>query len=127
MQKSIFTALFAALLTLYSSGGIAHAGSGRITVTVPGHRPDVLLIDTLPFFSVLMGANNAAAAAPQAAAMRDQILTESQAAYAEGEQQFMLSLVKSPEGRKAATSWAVASDKSVVARSVYEDMTTDLR
>ena len=39
----------------------------------------------------------------------------------------MGSLVKSPEGRKVATAWAVASDKSVVARAMYEVMTTDLR
>ena len=35
--------------------------------------------------------------------------------------------MKSPEGRKLAADWAIASDKSVVARAMYEDMTTDLR
>jgi len=34
---------------------------------------------------------------------------------------FLHLLVKSPEGYKLATKWAVASDKSVVARAMYED------
>lgn len=84
-------------------------------------------MDALPFFGVLSGAQDVAAATPQAAAMRDYTLAESQDAYAQGERQFIPNLVKSPEGRKAAISWAIASDKSVVARAMYEDMTTDLR
>lgn len=59
--------------------------------------------------------------------MRDVILNETQDAYSQGESKFLRSLVKSPEGRRAVTSWAVASDKSVVARVMFKDMTTDLR
>jgi len=59
--------------------------------------------------------------------MRDVILNETQDAYAQGESAFLRSLVKSPEGLKEATSWAVASDKSIVARAMYEDMTIDIR
>ena len=82
-----------------------------------------MVVDSLPFFGVLNGANDVATVAPQAAAMRDYTLSQSQDAYAQGERQFLPNLVKSPEGRKAA----IASDKSVVARAMYEDITTDLR
>jgi len=55
------------------------------------------------------------------------MLSETQEAYAQGEREILRSLVKSPEGLKAATQWAITSDKSVVARAMYEDMTTDIR
>ena len=93
----------------------------------PEDTGKLLIVDSLPFYSVLFGAADAAAAAPQAAQMRDQILHETPEAYAQGERQFLPTMVSSPAGLKAATEWAIASDKSVVARALYEDLTTDLR
>ncbi len=110
---------------------IGHSLGGLIGMMLALQHPDdigkLMIVDSLPFFSALFGANDAATAAPQAAAMRDAILNETQDAYAQGERELLRSLVKSPEGLKAATAWAIASDKSVVARATYEDMTTDLR
>jgi pimeloyl-ACP methyl ester carboxylesterase len=110
---------------------IGHSLGGLIGMILSIQHPDdvggLMLVDALPFYSVLFGAQDTAAATPQAAAMRDRILTQTQDAYAEGEREFLLRLVKSPQGREAATAWAIASDKSVVARAIYEDMTTDLR
>jgi pimeloyl-ACP methyl ester carboxylesterase len=110
---------------------IGHSMGGLMGMMLALQHPEdvgkLMLVDSLPFFGVLMGAKNAAAAEPQAAAMRDMILSETQEAYAQGEKQFLPSLVKSPEGLKAATEWAIASDKAVVARATYEVMTTDLR
>jgi pimeloyl-ACP methyl ester carboxylesterase len=110
---------------------IGHSLGGLMGMMLAVQHPDdvgkLMIVDSLPFFSALFGANDAAAVAPQAAAMRDRTLNETQDAYAQGERQFLPSLVKSPEGLKAATAWAIASDKSVVARATYEDMTTDLR
>jgi pimeloyl-ACP methyl ester carboxylesterase len=108
----------------HSLGGLAGM---MLAVQHPEDVGKLMVVDSLPFFGVLGGANDVTAAAPQAAAMRDYVLTESQDAYAQGERQFLRNLVKSPEGRKAAIGWAIASDKSVVARAMYEDMTTDLR
>ena len=59
--------------------------------------------------------------------MRDTILNQSENDYAKNQAKVLRFMVKSPEGHKAATAWAVASDKSVVARALYELMTTDLR
>jgi len=59
--------------------------------------------------------------------MRDQIVGETEAEYEAGEARFIPALVKSPDGRKLALAWADASDKSVVARAMYDDMTTDMR
>jgi len=87
----------------------------------------VMVVNALPFFSVLFGPKDADTAGPQAASMRDSILAQTQETYAQTEGQILRTLVKSPEGRLEATRWAVASDKSVVARALYEDMMTDLR
>jgi pimeloyl-ACP methyl ester carboxylesterase len=110
---------------------IGHSIGGLVGMMLTLQHPEdvgsLMIVDSLPFYGALFGANDAAAAMPQAAAMRDSILAETQDAYAQGEEKFIRSLVKSPEGRKAATKWAVASDKSVVARAMYEDMTTDIR
>jgi pimeloyl-ACP methyl ester carboxylesterase len=76
---------------------------------------------------VLFGATDAESVKPQAAAMRDMVLNETQDAYAAGEKRFLSAMVKSPENLQMAVKWAVASDKSVVARAMYEVMTTDLR
>jgi pimeloyl-ACP methyl ester carboxylesterase len=94
------------------------------------HADDVgklMIVDSLPFFGVLMGATDATNAKPQAAGMRDMIANESQDASAQGEKDFLGNMVKSSEGLKSATAWAIASDKGVVARAMYEDMVTDLR
>ena len=110
---------------------IGHSLGGFMGLMLSVQHPEdagkLMLVDSLPFFSVLFGANDAAEAAPRAAAMRDSILAGTQDAYAQSETNVLRSLVKSPEGRKAATGWAVTSDKSVVARAMYEAMTTDLR
>jgi pimeloyl-ACP methyl ester carboxylesterase len=110
---------------------IGHSMGGLLGMMLALQHPEdcgkLMIVDSLPFFSVVMGAKDASGAQPQATAIRDMILAESQADYARTQQQFLRSLVKSPEGLKAATQWATASDKAVVARATYELMTTDLR
>jgi pimeloyl-ACP methyl ester carboxylesterase len=110
---------------------VGHSLGGLMGLLLAVQHPEdvgsLMIVDSLPFFSVLFGANDASSVQPQAAMMRDQMLAETQEAYAQSETQFMRSLVKSPSGRVQASKWAAASDKSVVARAMYEDMTTDLR
>lgn len=110
---------------------IGHSLGGLMGMMLAVRHPEdvdrLMIVDSLPFFGVLAGATDADGAKPQAASMRDLVLNETQEAYADGEKQFLGRLVKSPEGRKLATDWATASDKSVVARAMYEDMTTDMR
>ena len=117
--------------SLKSPKVIGHSLGGLMGMMLAIQHPEdvdkLMVVDSLPFFGVLSGATDATNAALQATAMRDYLLAETQEAYAQGEKQFLRTLVKSPEGWKLATDWAIASDKSVVARAMYEDMTTDLR
>jgi pimeloyl-ACP methyl ester carboxylesterase len=100
---------------------------GMLAFQHPEDVGGLMIVDALPFYGALFGAKDPAAVAPQAAAMRDSILAQTQDDYAKSETAFMHSLVKSPDGCKLAARWAIASDKSVVARAMYEDMTTDIR
>jgi pimeloyl-ACP methyl ester carboxylesterase len=110
---------------------IGHSLGGLMGLMLVIEHPEdvggLMIVDALPFGGALFGATDVGSATPQAAAMRDMIIGETQDAYAQGEAGFLRSLVKSPDGLKAVTGWAVGSDKSVVARALYEDMTTDMR
>lgn len=110
---------------------IGHSLGGTMGMMLALHYPKdvgaLMIVDTLPFTGILAGADDVTDSMKKAAKMRDKTIKESEKAYARDETRFLRILVKSPDGRKMATEWAIASDKSVVARASYDDMTTDLR
>ena len=110
---------------------IGHSLGGTMGMMLALQHPEdvgnLMIVDSLPFSGMIFGATDLESAKTVAAKMRDNTLNESQDDYAKGEARFIRILVKSPDGRKLATAWAVASDKSVVARASYDDLTTDLR
>lgn len=112
---------------------IGHSLGGLIEMMLADKYPDLpgklMIIDSLPFFGMLMGPQaTVESIAPTAAQMRDKILADGQAAYAAQEARTMARLVKStgPEAQ-AAIKAAQDSDHTVVARAMYEDLTTDVR
>ena len=110
---------------------IGHSLGGLMGQMLALQHPEdmggLMIVDALPFFGALFGAKDTNAVAPQAAFMRDSTIAQTQDDYAKSETAYLPRLVKSPDGLKLVTGWAIASDKSVVARAMYEDMTTDLR
>lgn len=110
---------------------IGHSLGGTMGMMLAMQHPEdvgrLMVVDALPFTGMLLGATDVDSAKKMAAEMRDNTLKESQDDFAREERQFIPILVKSPDGQKRAIDWAVASDKSVVARATYEDMILDLR
>ena len=116
---------------LQSPRVIGHSLGGTTGMMLALQHPEnidgLMLVDSLPFSGALAGAKNVAEAKPRAAAMRDCMIAQTQDDYARSEKRMLPALVKSPQGLKIVTDWAVASDKSVVARAMFDAMTTDLR
>lgn len=110
---------------------IGHSMGGLMGIMLARRHPDdvgrLMIVDSLPFFSVLMGAQDVASAEPMAAKMRDGLMAASADGFAQRQEATIDRLVKSPDGRKLALAWSLASDRSVGARAAYDAMTTDMR
>ncbi|HTT98323.1 MAG TPA: alpha/beta hydrolase [Rhizomicrobium sp.] len=110
---------------------IGHSMGGLMGMMLARRHPEdvgrLMIVDSLPFFSVLMGAQDVASAEPMAAKMRDGLLSASTDGFAQRQEATIDRLVKSPDGRKLALAWSLASDRSVAARAAYDAMTTDMR
>ena len=111
---------------------IGHSMGGFTALMIaqryPGLADRVMIVDALPFFSVLMGpATTVESITPRAAGLRDMLIGQTPEAFAAGQAQTMAGLVKSPRGRSDSLAWSMATDRSVMARAMYDVMTTDLR
>lgn len=111
---------------------IGHSMGGFTALLIAARHPDavgrVMVVDALPFFSVLLNpAATARGIEPQAAAFRDGVLGQSDAVFAASQPRVVAGLVKDGQGRADALAWSLASDRGVMARATYDVMTTDLR
>jgi len=112
---------------------IGHSLGGLLGLMLANKHPEavgkLMIVDSLPFFGMLFGPTaTIASVEPRAAQMRDQVAAGTQDTYAAGEPKVMATLVKSQNTEaQAAIAAAQASDHGVVARAMYDDMTTDLR
>jgi pimeloyl-ACP methyl ester carboxylesterase len=117
---------------LKSPAVIGHSMGGLMGLMLARQHPEdvgrLMVVDSLPFYPVVFAPTaTVEAVKPQAAAMRDMAEKSTPEAWATGETRTMARLVKSPEGLKAATAAAIASDPSVTGRALYDDLTTDMR
>ena len=111
---------------------IGHSMGGFTALMLAGRHPDlvdrIMIVDALPFFSVLLGLNTTVeTVTPRAAGLRDMLIGQTPEAFEAGQIQSLAGLVKSPQGRTDALAWSLASDRTVMARAMYDVMTTDLR
>ncbi|HCK85294.1 MAG TPA: alpha/beta hydrolase [Hyphomonadaceae bacterium] len=111
---------------------IGHSLGGLSALMLARHHPEsvgrVMVVDALPFFSLLIDASaTEESMARQAAAARDAMLAMSPEQFAAGQTVTMNRLVRTQALRPAVVGWSLASDRSVMARAMYEVMTTDLR
>jgi pimeloyl-ACP methyl ester carboxylesterase len=111
---------------------VGHSLGGLLGLMLVARYPDdaerVLIVDALPFYGLLFGPNaTAATVTTNAAALRDTILGMSEDAWRSQQSATLATLIRTEEARAPILADALASDRSVVARTVYEDMITDMR
>ena len=88
----------------------------------------VLVVDALPFYSLLFGPDvTSAAMAPRAEAMMGFLLAQSQDEFAAGQTRGAAMLAINPAARQRMVEASIQSDRAVMARAVRELMVTDLR
>lgn len=109
-----------------------HSMGGLTALLLAARHPEsvgrVMVVDALPFYSLLFGPDSTAdSVAPQAAAFRDSVAGMDDAAWKAGQARTAATLVKTESKRARVIADAEASDRPVAARAIYEVMTTDAR
>src|SRR3569832_575490 len=95
----------------------------------PAHETKVMVVDSLPFFGVMLAPGaTVALLEPQAKAMRDQMTASyGKPAVAASAESTANGLALKPESRAKVKAWVMAADPRVSGEAFYEDMVTDLR
>jgi pimeloyl-[acyl-carrier protein] methyl ester esterase len=111
---------------------VGHSMGGLLSLMLAEKYPDdagkVLIVDALPFYSMLFGPTATVdAVKPQAATMRDAIAAMGDEAFRAQQTAAYAVLVKTESARPALIERSLASDRGVGARAIYEVMTTDAR
>ena len=111
---------------------VGHSIGGLLALMLAQRHPDdvgrALIVDALPFYGLLFGADaTVASVEPRAAAFRDMIAAMSDDAWRTQQQAGLASLVANEAARPALLEDSMRSDRRVVARALYEDIVTDVR
>lgn len=111
---------------------IGHSLGGASGLMLAARHPDLvgrlMVVDALPFYSLLLGPQaTVEAVRPQAAMMRDMLAGQTAAQAAASQPAAIARLIRTEAARPAAVAAMLASDRAVVSRAMYELMTTDLR
>ncbi|QEI04707.1 alpha/beta hydrolase [Pigmentiphaga aceris] len=117
---------------LKSPAVIGHSLGGEVALMLAARHPDavgrVMVVDALPFYSLLLDPTSTAdSMKPRAAVFRDAMLAAPPEQAAAVQTATMARLIKTADARPAIVAAAQQSDRSVLARATYEIMTTDLR
>ncbi|MBW0144109.1 alpha/beta fold hydrolase [Sphingomicrobium clamense] len=115
---------------------VGHSMGGFSGLTLALDHPEAIgklvIVDSLPFFSVIMNPNaTAETAEPQAAMMRQMMVanaeTELPAPDCEAPSMQARGMSKDPAGQCKVDLYAASADRRVTGQLMYEIMTTDLR
>lgn len=111
---------------------IGHSLGGLVALKT-ALQPDaeletLVIVDVLPFFSVLMDpAATSESIAPVSAMMKASLLAQTDEVFAERQEDALRALVKSEDDLQRALAWSVDSDRAVMAQAMSEVLVTDLR
>lgn len=94
----------------------------------PDHYRKILVVDALPFFGGMQDPRATAdSIRPVAQKMRDAMIAAKGQATAEQLLPQMRAMSKDPATQRLVAEWGAVSDRTVVARAMYDDLTLDLR
>jgi pimeloyl-ACP methyl ester carboxylesterase len=111
---------------------IGHSLGGLLALMLAQAHPDdvskLLIVDTLPFYGLVFNpAATVDMVRPQGQAMHDQLILMPADQFAASQPLFTGRLVKDPEGQKQVSASSIASDRTVFANAMLEDLETDIR
>jgi pimeloyl-ACP methyl ester carboxylesterase len=111
---------------------IGHSLGGLLGLMLAVAHPEdvqkLLIVDSLPFYALVFAPEATVdVVKPQATVMRDQMIAAPPDVYAAMANQTASYLVLNPDARNLVAANSIASDRTVMANAMYEDLTTDLR
>lgn len=114
-----------AVLIGHSLGGLV---AMKAALDADANLRQLVIVDVLPFFSVLMDpAASADSMAPVAAMMEAALIAQPDDVFALRQSEALQDLVKSENDLELALNWSVESDRKVMAQAMSEVLVTDLR
>jgi len=111
---------------------IGHSLGGLLTLMLADAHPEdvakLVIVDSLPFYGLVFDPNaTVEAIAPQGKVIHDQIVAMPADQFAAMQPMMVKSMVKDEAGGKAVVAADVASDRTVFANAMLEDLQTDIR
>jgi pimeloyl-ACP methyl ester carboxylesterase len=111
---------------------IGHSLGGLLGLMLAQAHPEdvqkLMIVDALPFYALVFNPQaKVEMVAPQAKAMREQLLSASDQARAAQSAETAAYLCKNAAGQDTVAHDSQTSDRTVMANAMYEDLTTDLR
>ena len=111
---------------------MGHSLGGLLTLMLADKHPEdvskLVIVDSLPFYPVVFSSEaTVETVKPQADAIRQQLIAAPADQFAAMQPTIVAAMVKNSDAQKLVVASSIASDRTVFANAMYEDLQTDLR
>lgn len=109
----------------HSLGGLAALIAG---INAPGSIEKIMIIDVLPFFSLLIDPDaTAMSMGPMANYLKATLLSQTDQVFEKQQREAIKALTKSDEAVRMSIDWSLTTNRAVMAEAMHDVLTTDLR